>query len=138
MSTLTASCRCGGVELRIEGTPIAQFYCHCDDCQAAHSAAYVAESIYPAAAVQLARGEALQTMIRHTPRLRCGTCGQHLFAEIASVGLRSVNAYLLPPGQFQPRFHVQCQHAVLPVLDQLPHFKAFPAAFGGADELVDW
>ena len=54
MSTLTASCRCGGVELRIEGTPIAQFYCHCDDCQAAHSAAYVAESIYPAAAVQLA------------------------------------------------------------------------------------
>ena len=40
MSTLTASCRCGAVELAIDGAPIAQFYCHCDDCQAAHSAAW--------------------------------------------------------------------------------------------------
>ena len=61
-----------------------------------------------------------------------------LFAEIAGVGLRGVNAYLLRRDQFHPQFHVHCQHAVLPVLDQLPHYKAFPAAFGGADDLVDW
>lgn len=138
MTTLTTTCRCGGIELRIAGEPVAQLYCHCDDCQLAHSAAYVASAIYPAAAVELVRGDPTPTLIKRTPRLRCGACGTHLFSEITSVGLRSVNAYLLPRGEFRPQFHIQCQHAVLPVVDALPHFKAFPAAFGGSDELVGW
>ncbi len=35
-------CRCGAVEIEISAEPIVQFYCHCDDCQAVHGAAYVA------------------------------------------------------------------------------------------------
>lgn len=138
MTELTTTCRCGDVELRIAGEPVVQLYCHCDDCRAAHAAAYVAASIYPAAAVQLVRGEPAQAMVKRTPRLRCGACGTHLFSEIASVGLRSVNAFLLPRGAFQPQMHIQCQHAVLPVVDALPHFKAFPPAFGGSHEVVAW
>ena len=33
-----------------------QFYCHCDDCQTVHGAAYVPESVYPANAVRVTRG----------------------------------------------------------------------------------
>jgi hypothetical protein len=64
--------------------------------------------------------------------------GTYLFSEIARVGMRSVSAYLLPKGEFNPQFHVQCQHAVLPVADNLPHYKGFPASFGGVEEFVDW
>jgi hypothetical protein len=34
--------------------------------------------------------------------------------------------------------HVQCQYAVLPVVDDLPHFKWFPPVAGGSNERVDW
>ncbi|WP_204315798.1 GFA family protein, partial [Klebsiella pneumoniae] len=46
-------CPCGAVHMRINGEPIAQFWCHCADCQRVHGAAYVAESLYPADAVEV-------------------------------------------------------------------------------------
>jgi len=33
---------------------------------------------------------------------------------------------------------MQCQFAVLPVTDALPHFRGLPAAFGGSNETMDW
>jgi hypothetical protein len=54
---MRVACRCGAVEIEISGEPVAQFYCHCDDCQIVHGAAYVPESVYPADAVRVARGE---------------------------------------------------------------------------------
>jgi hypothetical protein len=77
-------------------------------------------------------------VVKTTGRMRCDACGAYLFAELAGVGMRSVSAYLLPKGVFNPQFHVQCQHAVLPVLDDLPHYRAFPASFGGVEEFVAW
>ena len=138
MTTIDAKCRCGAIALKITGRPLVQLYCHCDDCQAAHGAAYVASAIYRASAVEGARGKPVPMVVKATPRMRCEDCGVYLFSEIASVGLRSVSAYLLPRGAFHPQFHVQCQHAILPVVDNLPHYKAFPAAFGGAEEFVGW
>lgn len=138
MTTFDAKCRCGAVCLRIAGKPVAQLYCHCDDCQAAHGAAYVSSAIYPTVAVEVVWGKPAPMVVKATGRMRCEDCGAYLFSEIASVGLRSVNAYLLPKGAFHPQFHVQCQHAVLPVVDNLPHYKAFPAAFGGVEEFVEW
>ena len=44
--------RCGAVEIEISGEPVAQFYCHCDDCQVVHGGAYVPESVYAADAVR--------------------------------------------------------------------------------------
>jgi hypothetical protein len=131
-------CRCGAVRLSIKGEPAVQLYCHCDDCQSAHGGAYVASAIYPAGAVEIMQGATQTSAVRATPRLRCSECGEHLFSELAGVGMRSVNAYLLPKGVFRAQFHVQCQHAVLPVEDDLPHYRAFPAAFGGQEEFVAW
>jgi len=53
-----AQCRCGAIGLKIAGKPIVQLYCHCDDSQAAHAAAYVPAAIYPAAAAaEVSRGK---------------------------------------------------------------------------------
>ncbi len=134
MSPIEIQCRCGAVQLHISADPVAQIYCHCDDCRAAHGGAYVASAIYPATAVQARGGALTEGQVKSTPRLRCAACATHLFSEITAAGLRSVNAFLLPAGAFQPHMHVQCQHALLPVVDALPHFKAFPPAFGGSDE----
>ena len=123
---------------KISGELVAQLYCHCDDCQAAHAAGYFPAAIYPAQAVEVIRGRPMPTVVRSTPRMRCPGCGAYLFAEIASAGVRSVSGYLLPQGAFKPQFHVQCAHAVLPVMDKLPHYKGFPPSFGDADEFVAW
>jgi hypothetical protein len=138
MTMFEAQCRCGAIGLKVSGAPAVQLYCHCDDCQTAHGAAYVPAAIYPAQSVEVVRGDPAAMVVKATPRKRCEQCGTYLFAEIASVGMRSVSAYLLPKGEFKPQFHVQCQHAVLPVVDDLPHYKGFPPAFGGSDEIVKW
>jgi hypothetical protein len=135
---IEAQCHCGAIGLKIAGEPVVQLYCHCDDCQAAHAAAYVPAAIYPARAVEVVRGTPAPTVVKSTQRMRCPACGAYLFSEIASVGMRSVSGYLLRKGEFKPQFHVQCAHAVLPVMDDLPHYKGFPPSFGGADEFVAW
>lgn len=135
---IDVKCRCGAVELGIAGEPIAQVYCHCDDCQTAHGAAYALNAIYPADALQVTRGSPATSAVKATPRLHCSSCGTHLFTEVAPVNMRSLNAYLLPKGTFAPQFHVQCAHAVMPVVDDLPHYKGFPAVFGGDDEVMPW
>ncbi|HLJ71089.1 MAG TPA: GFA family protein [Roseiarcus sp.] len=138
MKTIEAQCRCGAIGLKIAGEPVVQLYCHCGDCQAAHGAAYAPATIYPAPAVEVVRGEPAPMVVRTTQRMRCAACGTYLFSELASAGVRSVSAMLLPKGEFKPQFHVQCEDAVLPVVDNLPHYKRFPAAFGGAETFVDW
>ena len=135
---IETQCRCGAIGLRLSGEPVVQLYCHCDDCQAAHGAAYVPAAVYPAQSVEVLRGRPVASMVKATPRMRCADCGAFLYAELAGVGMRSVSGYLLPKGSFKPRFHVQCASAVLPVVDDLPHFKGFPPAFGGSEERVDW
>ena len=135
---IEAQCRCGAIGLTIAGEPAVQLYCHCDDCQSAHGAAYVPAAIYAAEAVEVVRGNPAPMVVKSTERMRCAACGAYLFAELPGVGMRGVSAYLLPKGRFKPQFHVQCAHAVLPVLDDLPHYKRFPASFGGAEEFVAW
>ena len=56
LKLIEVHCRCEAVELRITGEPVAQIYCHCDDCQAAHGAAYVLVAVYPAQAVEVIKG----------------------------------------------------------------------------------
>lgn len=138
MKTIEVQCRCGSIALKISGDPAAHLYCHCDDCRTAQGAAYVSAAIYPAQAVQVIRGNPTPIVVKTTPRMRCETCGTFLFAELSSFGMSSVNGSLLPKGEFNPQFHIQCQHAVLPVVDKLPHYKGLPASFGGAEEFVTW
>jgi hypothetical protein len=138
MKVNTVQCRCGAVAIHVSGDPVAQFYCHCDDCQAVHGGAYVPESAYPAAAVQVVRGTPSTWKLKRNPRFTCTACGTRLFIDVVAIGLRGVNGYLLPAGQFDATFHMHCQFAVRPIKDALPHYKSRPAIFGGTDEKVNW
>ncbi len=138
MSGTEVQCLCGTVKLRLEGGPIAQFYCHCDDCQAVHGGAYVPRAVYPVDAVTVLRGETTAWTLKTTVRTRCKACGTHLFAAVPAHGICGVNGYLLPPAMFKPEFHIHCRYAVLPVKDGLPHYKSLPVRFGGSDETVGW
>ena len=136
--TTLVRCRCGAVKIEISADPIAQFFCHCDDCQVVHGAAYVPESVYPASAVRIIQGEPLSWTLKRNPRFTCRGCGARLFIDVLNIGLRGVNGYLLPKGLFQAQYHMQCQFAVRRVVDDLPHFRSRAPQFGGPSETVDW
>ena len=91
-------CRCGAVEVEISAEPIVQFYCHCDDCQAVHGGAYAPESVYPADAVKVIRGDPTNWKLKRNPRVTCRECGTRLFIDVEARRLRGVAGYLLPPG----------------------------------------
>ena len=107
-------CRCGAVEVEISAKPVVQFFCHCDDCQAVHGGAYAPESVYPADAVKVVRGDPANWKLKRNPRVTCRECGTRMFIDVLARSLRGVNGFLLPPGEFKPAFHVQCQFAVRP------------------------
>jgi hypothetical protein len=136
--SIEARCNCGAIKLEITGEPVAQFFCHCDDCQAVHGAAYVPVVMFPSETVKVVAGEIATYALKNNPRVHCPTCGTRLYAEPPGMGVKGVVASILPAGAFSPRFHVQCQHARTPLNDGLPHFKGYPAAFGGADDTVGW
>src|ERR1700676_4548536 len=98
MTTARVQCRCEAVEIELRSEPIVQFYCHCDDCQAVHGAAYVPESVYPAGAVKVLQGSPGMWRLKRNPRATCTACGTRLFIDVLSLGLRGVNGYLLPEG----------------------------------------
>jgi hypothetical protein len=131
-------CLCGEIRIELSGQPISQHYCHCDDCQAAHGAAYVPFAMFPAAEVRVTAGSPAIWSLKTTPRATCAKCGTRIFAEPPGFGIRGVNGFLLPAGSFKPELHLQCRYAVLPVQDLLPHFRSLPARFGGSDDVVDW
>jgi len=138
MKEFTLSCRCGNVQLRISNTSMAQFYCHCDDCRAVTGGAFVPIALFATDAATVTRGDTSTWTYKTLPRTRCSTCGTFLFGEPPGLGMRGVSGFLLPVEMFSPTFHSHCQYAVLPVKDDLPHFKGLPPSFGGTDETVDW
>lgn len=138
MQTTNSSCRCGKVHLRIDGAPLVQFYCHCDDCRAVTGGAFAPIALFPADAVAVNAADTFTWTYKEMPRTRCATCGTFLFGEPPGLGMRGVSGFLLPSDMFKPAFHTHCRYAVLPVQDELPHFKGLPASFGSTDETVDW
>jgi hypothetical protein len=138
MTTTTIQCNCGAVRMELIGEPLAQLYCHCDDCQAMQSAAYVPAVLYRIADTRIVSGEPSMWTLRRTPRATCRVCGTPMYSEPPGLGMLGIRAHLLPKGMFKPTFHMNCQYAMLPVKDDLPHYKGFPAMFGGSDEQVPW
>lgn len=138
MQSTNLQCRCGQVQLRLSEAPVAQFYCHCEDCRAVNGGAFAPLALFPADGVSLEGGDTTTWTYKTMPRTRCAHCGTLLFGEPPGMGMRGVSGFLLPAELFKPAFHIRCQHAVMPVKDALPHFKDVPAAFGGSDETVGW
>lgn len=138
MEAIHLSCRCGAVHLQISAEPLAQFYCHCDDCRAVTGGAFAPIALLPADAVTVIGTDTTTWTYKTLPRTRCSTCGTLLFGEPPGMGMRGVMGYLLPANLFQPEFHARCDHAMVAAKDDLPHFRDLPSRFGGSDEIADW
>jgi hypothetical protein len=132
------SCLCGEIKASIACDPIDQVYCHCDDCQAVFGGAYVGLALYPTESVKILKGTPTIWACKTNPRRLCKKCGTIVFTQPEGASFRGVNKNLLPENVFKPSSHIYCQYSVLPVVDNLPHYKALPAAFGGSDETMDW
>lgn len=137
MDPIEVACNCGAVTVRMTAQPVQQFYCHCDDCQRATGGPYVMIAVVPATAVRVL-GETDAWTLRSLPRHRCRACGTQMFGEIPGGEFIGIRAERLPPGLFQPSFHIHCRHGHLPVKDALPHYAGLPPLFGGNDERVAW
>jgi hypothetical protein len=137
MTTTTAQCACGIVVLQLTGEPMAQYVCHCEDCQAVHGTAYPV-ALYPASAVTVMRGDTVAFALKTTPRTKCSRCGTYVFAEVPGYPFRGVNGDLLPQGRFSPQFHVHCRYAASRIDDRLPHYKDTPVQFHGSGEIMSW
>ncbi|HEY6457136.1 MAG TPA: GFA family protein [Steroidobacteraceae bacterium] len=137
MTTMSVRCDCGGVEAQLTGEPMAQYVCHCRDCQAVHGRAY-SVALYPTCAVTVTRGDTAVFALKTTPRTRCSRCGTYLFAEVPGYPFRGVNGDLLPQGRFNPEFHVHCRYAATRIDDELPHYKDTPVKFRGSGETMAW
>lgn len=138
MPSVEIQCLCGASVVRIKGDPMLQFFCHCDDCQATSGGSYVELAVFAAEDVEIVQDSLVEWTLKTMPRQRCRTCGTHMTATVAPGEMTGVKANLLPTGMFKPSYHQQCQYAVLPIIDRLPHYKQNPPDAGGTDERVDW
>jgi hypothetical protein len=138
MSTVEIGCACGATRVEIEGAPLVQFHCHCDDCRAVSGAPYVTVALFPRPALRVTQGRPDTFVYKTMQRRRCPHCGTMLFGEPPGLDICGIRADLLPPALFKPQFHIHCRLAVQPVEDGLPHYKSVPPQFGGTDEQVDW
>ena len=62
MTITQVRCGCGVVEVQLTGAPVAQYVCHCVDCQAVHGKAYPV-ALYPASAVVVTHRETGPTSV---------------------------------------------------------------------------
>ncbi len=131
-------CRCGAVEIEITAEPIVQFYCHCDDCQAVHGGAYVPESVYPADAVKVVRGDPTTWKLKRNPRVTCRECGTRLFIDVQAPRLRGVMDTCSRPASSSVHSMCNASSRSAPIVDDLPHYKGMPKRFGGSDDTVGW
>ena len=84
MSTRTARCHCGRLELKCEGEPRKVSMCHCADCQRRTGSAFSVAVFYERARVTVAKGETRQFERPSASGHRvifhfCPDCGSNLY-----------------------------------------------------------
>ena len=109
-------CRCGATEIEITAEPIVQFFCHCNDCRAVHGGAYAPESVYPADAVKVVRGDPGDFEARYNLALALANAGR--LAE----GATEIQAILRQKPGWAPAFfglgHIQVMQGSATLAEQ--------------------
>jgi len=138
-NTYKGGCFCGEVAFEVSGAPVAEGYCHCNDCRNWAAAPFIAFSLWAPDAVRITKGEASVGSYSKTERSErkfCTSCGGHLMN--AHPGMKMVDVY---PSQMEgfepaPTLHVGYGEKVMSVVDGLPKFADVPAEFGGSGDLL--
>ncbi|HEY3520359.1 MAG TPA: GFA family protein [Rhodanobacteraceae bacterium] len=135
MSSHTARCFCGAVEVELEGSPAAMGYCHCDSCRRWSAGPVNAFSLWPKDAVRVSKGEDQLGSYAKTPtstRQWCKQCGGHVLTDHPHWGLVDVYAAVIEDFDFQPGVHVHYQETVLPIADGIAKLRDLPKEMGGS------
>jgi hypothetical protein len=117
---LTGSCLCGAIKFECDGEPLTAVFCHCRNCQKAHSAPYAAAVLMPPSSIRVLQSASLR---RHETiadsgsavfREFCGLCGTHLFSGGAAFPeLKSIKiAALDDPNSVVPVVHVWTEQEI--------------------------
>ena len=131
--TRSGGCHCRAVRYEIEGEPVHNAICHCDDCRASAGAPMVAWLAVKEEQFRLTSGE--PATFEGTPgaeRQFCPRCGTGLFYRNQQFlpGLVDIqSATLDDPASMPPTAHVQCAER-LPwtrSLGEMPEFERFPS-----------
>lgn len=133
--THIGSCFCGAVEIEVKGEPEEMGYCHCRSCRSYSGAPVTAYILWQAAKVRVTRGAERLGVFRKTEishRRFCTTCGGHVLVEHPGLGFTDVHAATIPTLPFRPSVHLNYAEAVLPMKDELPKLRDFPAEVGGS------
>jgi hypothetical protein len=139
MATYSGECFCGAVQLQVSGEPEAMGYCHCRSCRSWSGGPVNAFTLWKPEAVKITAGAEHVGTFQKTPvsqRQFCKKCGGHLMTNHPPLGLVDVFAATLPALNYSPGVHVNYAETVLPMRDNLPKFKDFPAEFGGSGEPI--
>ena len=79
----TASCLCGGIQLKINTEILQIFVCHCGQCQKAQGSAFVAIAPIETKDLEIVQGQELCSEYYATAnkkRVFCKSCGSPLFS----------------------------------------------------------
>ena len=139
MANYSGECFCGAVRVEVSGEPEAMGYCHCRSCRSWSGGPVNAFTLWKPDAVRITAGAEHVGMFQKTPasqRQYCKKCGGHLMTNHPPLGLVDVFAATLPTIKYCPGVHVNYAETVLPMRDNLPKFKDFPAEFGGSGEQI--
>jgi len=110
-TTTTAHCECGALSLDIEGAPVVQLVCHCNDCQTFCGTPYVEAAFYNADACCV-DGEVNETTIKggtgsDKTHYSCAACQTPLYVRAAALnGAWAVMASKISSLDFKPKAHI--------------------------------
>ena len=139
---LTGGCLCKNVQYECENNLIIPLYCHCRDCQLAHSAPYALEVSVPKESFEYIKGKAnIYSMKGDSGSLKyyefCSNCGTPLLAWTESFPeIRMLQiAALKNPNMIHPVAHVYTKSAINleSINDNFPRFEGLPEI----DELLN-
>ncbi|WP_315757936.1 GFA family protein [Bradyrhizobium sp. SZCCHNRI2007] len=139
MTLYQGKCFCGTVEIEADGEPEAMGYCHCSSCRSWSAGPVNAFTLWKPQSVRVTKGaDAIGTYHKTDMSYRkyCTKCGGHLMTDHPPLGMIDVYAATIPTLKFTPGVHVNYAETVLPIKDDLPKLKDFPAEFGGSGEMM--
>ncbi len=139
MSTHTARCFCGAVEVELSGSPAAMGYCHCESCRRWSAGPVNAFSLWPKEAVRIVKGEEQLGSFSKNPtsiRQWCKRCGGHVLTDHPHWGLVDVYAAVIEDFDFKPGVHVNYQETVLPMTDGITKIRDLPKEMGGSGAVM--
>lgn len=140
---ITGQCICGAVNWKVDGNPVAQFYCHCESCRKANSSPVVEIALFTTDNISI-NGETSIFSVSKQPhsavRHSCSVCGSRVLnipGGKNSSHLRGIFPALCnSTGWFQPSLHLFYPERRIDIEDSLPKFIDVPKDFGGSGELA--